>query len=139
MIDGGAYIHVVNRQNEHVEAGYEYYSGPTREVLKFVENIKNQSGFRIDWNKSHEHVYIEENALHLRACTSLPGFDPDFIEAHDISQAVSVNDLEKKIMVSEVQKVVKRLETFGFFIHHLFAASKQTALDGYGGNGLING
>jgi SNF2 family DNA or RNA helicase len=242
--DGGAYIHVVNRQNEHVEAGYEHYSGPIREVLKFIENIKNQSGFRIDWNKSHEHVYIEENdylfwplrhcsnfvdrnfisirfsesegrirmqiadngkgmltsrlflshegeriedimllndshvyvkgviypvqplggnykvlnlfqttlpaailekylsllfsyfsnisiryqdyttiagepkrtrptlviekvdkenALHLKACTSLPGFDPDFIEDHDISQAVSVNDLEKKIIVSEVQ------------------------------------
>jgi hypothetical protein len=43
------------------------------------------------------------NALYLRVSTSLSGFDPDFLESYDITRVASINDLEKKIVVSDVQ------------------------------------
>jgi superfamily II DNA or RNA helicase len=43
------------------------------------------------------------NALYLRVSTSLSGFDPDFLESYDIMRVATINDLEKKIVVSDVQ------------------------------------
>ncbi|MCP4347176.1 MAG: DEAD/DEAH box helicase [Desulfobacterales bacterium] len=42
------------------------------------------------------------NSLYLRISTSLPGFAPDFFEDYDITKIASLNDLEKKIIVSDV-------------------------------------
>jgi superfamily II DNA or RNA helicase len=239
----GAYLDVVNEKGKPVSPGHEYFSGPAREVLKSIENIKKQSSFRIDWNKSGRQIYLSEhdylfwplrhcdnfvdadmrrirfsdeesrirviiaenrkstlnsrivlshggkplepvqllneshayidgviypiralsenyrvlplfqtvllqnnlerflsllfsyfsnisvryqeysvttgepkqarptlfiekidtdNALHLRVSTSLPGLDPDFMESYDITRVASINDLEKKIAVSDV-------------------------------------
>jgi superfamily II DNA or RNA helicase len=240
----GAYIDVVNEKGKPVSPGHEYFSGPTREVLKSIESIKKQNSFRIDWNRSSAQVYLSEhdylfwplrhcdnfvdpgmnrlrfsdeesrirviiaenqkamlksrivlshggkhiepvqllneshafsdgviypiqalsenfrvlplfqtvllpnsleryfsllfsyfsnisvryqgytvtygepkqarptlmiekidsdNALHLRVSTSLPGLDPDFMESYDVTRVASINDLEKKIAVSDVQ------------------------------------
>ena len=44
-----------------------------------------------------------DNALHLRVSTSLPGLDPDFMESYDVTRVASINDLEKKIVVSDVR------------------------------------
>ncbi len=44
-----------------------------------------------------------DNALHLRVSTSLPGLDPDFMESYDVTRVASINDLEKKIDVSDVR------------------------------------
>lgn len=44
-----------------------------------------------------------DNALHLRLSTSLPGFDPDFFDAYDVTRIAVLNDLEKKITVSDLR------------------------------------
>jgi len=44
-----------------------------------------------------------DNALHLRLATSLPGFDPDFFDAYDVTRVAMLNDLEKKITVSDIE------------------------------------
>ena len=43
-----------------------------------------------------------DHALHLRVSISLPGFTPDFLESYDITRVALINDLEKKIIVSDV-------------------------------------
>ncbi len=43
-----------------------------------------------------------ENALHLRLGVSLGDFDPDFFEAYDVTRVAAVNDLEKRITVSDL-------------------------------------
>lgn len=43
-----------------------------------------------------------DNSLYLRVSTSLPGFDADFFDNYDIARVASLNDLEKKIVVSDV-------------------------------------
>ena len=59
--EAGACIRVVNGQGDSVEAAYECYSGPTRDVLKIIGAIKKQSHFQIDWETRREHVLIEGN------------------------------------------------------------------------------
>lgn len=43
-----------------------------------------------------------DNALYLRVSISLPGFDADFFDDYEVSRVALLNDLEKKIIVSEV-------------------------------------
>ncbi len=43
-----------------------------------------------------------DNALHLRLGTSLADFDPDFFDAYDVTRVAAVNDLEKRITVSDL-------------------------------------
>jgi len=239
----GAYLCVINEKGKQISPGHEYFAGPTREVLKSIENIRKQNSFRIDWNKPGGQIYLSEhdylfwplrqcdnfvddsmnrlrfsdeesrirmiieeskkgmlksrivlshggkrlepvqllneshafadgiiyqiqalsenfrllelfqtvllqntferylsllfsyfsnisvryqdytvtpgepkqtrptlmiekidpdNSLHLRVSTSLPGLDPDFMESYDVTRVASINDLEKKIVVSDV-------------------------------------
>ncbi|MDM8542359.1 DEAD/DEAH box helicase [Desulfococcaceae bacterium HSG9] len=55
---------------------------------------------------THPTLIIEkidsDNALHLRISTSLPGFDPDFFDTYDVTRIAVINDLEKKITVSDI-------------------------------------
>jgi len=44
-----------------------------------------------------------DSALHLRISTSLPGFDPDFFDHYDVTRIAMLNDLEKKITVSDIR------------------------------------
>ncbi len=44
-----------------------------------------------------------DNALHLRLGTSLGDFGPDFFNAYDVTRVAAVNDLEKRITVSDLQ------------------------------------
>jgi len=43
-----------------------------------------------------------DNALYLRVSTALPGFDADFFDDYDIVKVVVLNELEKKLLVSDV-------------------------------------
>ncbi|MEK7812835.1 MAG: SNF2-related protein, partial [Candidatus Desantisbacteria bacterium] len=43
-----------------------------------------------------------DNSLYLRISTSLPGFDAEFFDSYDISRIVLLNELEKKIVVSDL-------------------------------------
>lgn len=44
----------------------------------------------------------EEGNLKLRMSLALTGFEPDFLESYEISRVASVNELERKIIVSRV-------------------------------------
>lgn len=43
-----------------------------------------------------------DNSLYLRISTSLPGFDAEFFDSYDISKIALLNELEKKIVVSDL-------------------------------------
>ncbi len=43
-----------------------------------------------------------DNSLYLKVSTSLPGFEVDFFDNYDIAKIVSLNDLERKLVVSDV-------------------------------------
>ena len=56
----GAYLCVINEKGTQISPGHEYFAGPTREVLKSIENIRKQNSFRIDWNKPNRQIYLSE-------------------------------------------------------------------------------
>lgn len=43
-----------------------------------------------------------DNTLYLRLSTSLPGFEADFFDSYDISKVATLNELEKKIVLSSL-------------------------------------
>ena len=43
-----------------------------------------------------------DQSLYLRVSTSLPGFESEFLDDYDIAKVASLNDLEKKIFISNV-------------------------------------
>jgi len=57
----GAYLCVINEKGKQISPGHEYFAGPTREVLKSIENIRKQNSFRIDWNKPGGQIYLSEH------------------------------------------------------------------------------
>ncbi|MFH0999011.1 MAG: hypothetical protein V1844_26495 [Pseudomonadota bacterium] len=57
----GAYLCVVSDKRKQISPGHEYFTGPTREVLKSIETIRKQSSFRIDWNKPGGQIYLSEH------------------------------------------------------------------------------
>lgn len=73
----GAYLRVVNRKGEEVDADYRAYSGAERGLLKAMETVKERSGFVIDWDKpasAGERVYLAEHDFllwQLRGMTNL--------------------------------------------------------------------
>lgn len=46
-----------------------------------------------------------DNSLYLRIVDALPGFEPDFIEQYDLSRIVTVNEVEKAVVLSELTHV----------------------------------
>jgi len=44
-----------------------------------------------------------DNSLYLKVTSSLIGFNPNFLDDYEITKVASLNDLEQKIVVSEVQ------------------------------------
>ena len=57
----GAYLCVINEKGKQISPSHEYFAGPTREVLKSIENIRKQNSFRIDWNKPGGQIYLSEH------------------------------------------------------------------------------
>ncbi len=49
------------KKGTQISPGHEYFSGPTREVLKSIENIQKQNSFRIDWHKPNGQIYLSEH------------------------------------------------------------------------------
>ncbi len=71
----GAYLRVVNRKGEEVEADYRAYSGTDRSLLKTLDTIKERNGFVIDWDKPTsigDRVYLAENDFLLWQLRGLP-------------------------------------------------------------------
>jgi SNF2 family DNA or RNA helicase len=60
----GAFIRVVNKKGEEVDADYRSYSGTDRTLLKTLATIQERSGFVIDWDKpakAADHPYLAEH------------------------------------------------------------------------------
>ena len=58
--DAGAYIRVVDDKGRETEAGYEYYSGHTRDLLKILDTIQEKNSFRIDWEHPEDRIYLAD-------------------------------------------------------------------------------
>jgi len=94
----GACIHVVDADNREVEVSYEQYSGPTRELLKSIDNIQEKSSFRIDWNVPSRHIYLAEHEFmiwQLRHCTNFIDIDHKPISFVEEPARLSIQILEK--------------------------------------------
>ncbi len=59
--ENGGYVVVVDKKGEEVQTTHEYYSGPTRDLLRTIESIRERNSFRIDWERPGDHLYIGEN------------------------------------------------------------------------------
>lgn len=98
--DYGAYLCVVDQNKKEVYAGYEYYSGSTRTVLKSLETLRDRVSFRIDWEMSNERIYIGDNDFlieQLKGCDNFVDPDMQAIEFADIQGKVFLRlDEEKK-------------------------------------------
>ena len=57
----GAYVQVVDKQLKEVSYDYRQYLGYVRELLRNLEHIKDQSAFKIEWEKDSEHIYLAEH------------------------------------------------------------------------------
>ena len=57
----GAYVQVVDKQLKEVSYDYRQYLGYVRELLRNLEHIKDQSAFKIEWERDSEHIYLAEH------------------------------------------------------------------------------
>ncbi len=58
--EAGAYICVVDDKGRETDAGYEFYSGHTRDILKVLDTIRDKNSFRIDWERPEDRIYLED-------------------------------------------------------------------------------
>ncbi|MFP4350479.1 MAG: DEAD/DEAH box helicase [Desulfococcaceae bacterium] len=105
--DTGAFIEVVNARGDSVEAPYECYSGPTRDVLKMLDGLRHQKGFRIDWGApAPDRLYLAENehlTWQLARCDNLVGPDMAPIRFAEGDGRIAVRiDMKRKYMTAEV-------------------------------------
>lgn len=103
--DGGAYLDVVNEKGKPVSTGHEFFSGPVREVLKSIENIKRQSHFRIDWNNAGGNIYLSDHDYlfwPLRHCDNFVNTD---------MKPLRFSDEESRIRVIISQSPKSRLDS----------------------------
>ncbi|MFH1859719.1 MAG: DEAD/DEAH box helicase [bacterium] len=83
------YLSLVYSYFENISVSYEDYKPITGEPKQTRPTIIFE---KVDVN----------NSLYLRISTSLPGFDAEFFDNYDISRIVLLNELEKKIIVSDL-------------------------------------
>ena len=72
--DFGAYLKVCDRKGKEIETSYLHYSGPVRNVLHALEQIRNKQDFVIEWEKPQGLVYLSEYPFlldALRPCDNL--------------------------------------------------------------------
>jgi len=101
------YLSLVYSYFENISVSYEDYKPITGEPRQTQPTI------------IFEKVDVD-NSLYMRISISLPGFDAEFFDNYDISKIASLNELEKKIVVSdlvgkeiydcfvEIEKLLKR-------------------------------
>ncbi len=105
--DSGAYVEVVNIRGDAVDAPYECYSGPTRDVLKTLDGLQHQKGFHIDWGSpARDRLYLAENEhliWQLARCDNLVGPDMKPIRFADGDGRISLCiDMKRKYMTAEI-------------------------------------
>jgi len=83
------YLSLLHSYFENIQLLYENY--------KVVEGQEKQTQPALIFEQIDS-----DQSLYLRVSTSLPGFDSDFLDNYDISKIALLNDLEKKIIVSDI-------------------------------------
>lgn len=76
--DFGAYLKVCDKKGKEIETSYLHYSGPVRNVLHALEQIRNKQDFIIEWEKSQGNIYLGEYPFlmeALRPCDNLQDED----------------------------------------------------------------
>jgi len=58
--DYGAYLDVVDKKGNPIEANYLSYSGSKRNLLRSVEQIQDKNSFVIDWERPNNQLYFSE-------------------------------------------------------------------------------
>jgi len=58
--DYGAYLDVVDKKGNPIEANYLVYSGAERNLLRSVEQIQDKNSFVIDWERPNNQLYFSE-------------------------------------------------------------------------------
>ncbi|MDI6735974.1 MAG: SNF2-related protein [bacterium] len=101
--DDGAYIRVVNRNNQEIDVPYESYTAGTREVLKSIENIKDKNNFHIDWETPNNNIYLAHHEYllwQLQHCDNLVDSKFNPISFSDGSGKITACIIEEKSEVS---------------------------------------
>jgi superfamily II DNA or RNA helicase len=63
----GAYLQVCNQQGEEIVTSYLHYSGPVRNLLHSLEQIRSKQDFVIEWEKPQSGIYLSEYPFLLQA------------------------------------------------------------------------
>jgi len=90
----GAYVSVVDRKGNEINASSESYSGPRRDVLKSIENAQDRNCFRIDWENPNKNIYLAEHDYliwQLRQCDNVVDQDFTPIRFAEETAAISVS------------------------------------------------
>jgi len=95
----GACIHIVDANNNEIDASYEQYSGATREVLKSIDNIQENNSFRIDWKVPGRRINLADHEFmiwQLRHCNNFISSDQKPISFNDESARLILRISEKQ-------------------------------------------
>ncbi len=57
----GAYLQVVDKSGNPIEANYLSHSGAVRNLLRSVEQIQQKNSFVIDWERPNDQIYLSEH------------------------------------------------------------------------------
>lgn len=57
----GAFVVVVDKKGNPIEANYLGYSGAVRNLLRSIEQIQDRNSFVIDWEKPNDKLYLAEH------------------------------------------------------------------------------
>ncbi|HMQ48931.1 MAG TPA: DEAD/DEAH box helicase [Saprospiraceae bacterium] len=58
--NGSAFLSVVNSKGKEIDTSYLNYGGAVRNLLRSLEQIKEKSGFVINWSRPGDQVYFAE-------------------------------------------------------------------------------
>jgi SNF2 family DNA or RNA helicase len=98
FMGSGACIHIVDADNNEIDASYEQYSGATREILKSIDNIQEKNSFRIDWKIPGRRINLADHEFmiwQLRHCDNFISEDRKPITFIDESARLILRITEK--------------------------------------------
>jgi len=102
----GAYLTVIDEKGEEIKAGYEYYNGHTRDILKSLENIREKNSFRIDWETPGDRIYLAEHEYlfwQLQQCDNfISAKSVPILFADETAKMMVVIEAKKDILESKI-------------------------------------
>lgn len=67
----GSYVQLLNEKNEVTEPDYQAYSGALRNLLRSMQQLRERSGFVIDWENPSAQLYLHQHDYlldYIRQC-----------------------------------------------------------------------